>query len=153
LQHGQRDAVLDAAAGVEEFGLGEDPFASQLNQRRIANQIENVVRQHGPPEDVIWPVSSVSPRPLCFCRRSHIVATGLRGGEASDYPTQPAAEGRNPQAVGGFGRIDHQAVVDNATVHRSEKCHKHDFLQGIADFFADFPLRGVNRLEYSLVSL
>ena len=49
--HGQRDAVLDAAARIEELRLGEDGLALEADQRRAADQIENVVCQHVRAED------------------------------------------------------------------------------------------------------
>ena len=43
LEHGHSNPVLDAAAGIEELRLGEDPLTVELQQRRIPNKIKNVV--------------------------------------------------------------------------------------------------------------
>jgi hypothetical protein len=49
VEHGHRDAVLDAVAGVEEFELGDDVGAAafgnaiELDQRRVADQFGDVV--------------------------------------------------------------------------------------------------------------
>ena len=46
LEHRQRDAVLDAAAGVEELRLGVDVLALQTDERRVADQVKHgMVRQ------------------------------------------------------------------------------------------------------------
>ncbi len=46
LEHGQRDAVLDAAARVEELRLGVDALPGKPQQRRVADQVQYVVGQH-----------------------------------------------------------------------------------------------------------
>jgi hypothetical protein len=46
LDHGQGDAVLDAAAGVEELRLGVDVLVLQAQQGGIPDEVQYVVGEH-----------------------------------------------------------------------------------------------------------
>jgi len=47
--HRQGHAVLDAAARIQELGLQEDEFVLQPDDRRVADEVQDIVRQHGAP--------------------------------------------------------------------------------------------------------
>ena len=47
VEHGQGHAVLDAPAGIEKFRLAVDLLPPQTHQRRVADQFEDVVSEHG----------------------------------------------------------------------------------------------------------
>jgi hypothetical protein len=42
-EHSQRHAILDATARVQELRLAVDILASQPQERRVANQIKDVI--------------------------------------------------------------------------------------------------------------
>ena len=45
-EHRPGHAVLDAPAGIEKLRLGKNPLALELQERSVADQIENVVGKH-----------------------------------------------------------------------------------------------------------
>jgi len=47
LEHGPGNTVLDDPAGVEELRLGINPLPFESQERRVPDQIQNVVGQHG----------------------------------------------------------------------------------------------------------